>query len=126
MGVCWLLGDAENRPSMRIHVMLERLLPGELWMPPQMFRSFEIHAAGVTSGGGKTHFCCHPRIGSLVLNCPRHAKRWLPASRTAGREVDVPVQCTFVGILFILERIVVVSQKPLGCCHINLALVLGH
>jgi len=78
-----------------------------------MISRLEIHTTGMTRGSNRTHSCCQARFGSLVLDSPSHSERWLPISIASWRKVDVPVQCAFVGIFFILDRVVVVGQKPL-------------
>jgi len=108
-----LLRHGENRPGMRVHVALKILLPSELRVGAHMIGGLEIHTTGMTCGGTETHFCRQARVGGLVLDSPSHSERWLPISIASWRKVDVPVQCAFVGIFFILDRVVVVGQKPL-------------
>src|SRR5580658_10692333 len=119
-----LLRHAESRPGMRVHVPLESFLPGEFGVRAQMVGRLEIHTTGMTSRGTKAHFRRQARIGSLVLNRPSHCERWLPRPIASRRKVYVSVQCAFVGIFFVLERVVMISQKALGRRQVDLAFVL--
>jgi hypothetical protein len=93
----------------RIHIALEIFLPGELGVRAEMFGGFEVHSAGMTGGGTKAHLCSEICVSSLVLDGASHSERRFPSPGTSRRKVDVPVERTFVRVLFILERVVVVG-----------------
>ena len=99
------LRDTKGRPGACLHVTLQAALPGKLGVSAQMVGGLEIHAAGVTGGGRQAHLGHHMGVGDFVLDSPGHAERRLPGAISAGREVDMAVECAFVRILFILISI---------------------
>ena len=87
-----LLGSREPGPPASVHVVQNRLVPGEFRMLRQVFGGLEIHAAGVAQRRGERHLLDAGGVGDLVLHRAGGRVGRLPGAHAARRKIDVAAQ----------------------------------